>query len=295
MLKKAIDWIDPAWKPIEPRYEMGAYESLWLNRGVSFKSLADKFKECQGSRPSDFVSPSEIETAYDKSINILENQGVKRFGLRIHGAGNYPNSLRDAKNPVELLYYQGTWELIETKAIAVVGTRKPSREGILRATKLARLLVENDFTVVSGLAAGIDTAAHIAAIKSNGRTVAVIGTPIGTVYPRQNDKLQAFIATQHLLISQVPILRYERQSPRQNRFFFPERNKTMSALTSATIIVEAGETSGTLTQARAALQQGRKVLILDNLFRRNDLTWPENFLKEGAIRINNFEQVLENV
>ena len=93
----------------------------------------------------------------------------------------------------------------------------------------------------------------------------------------------------------MPILRYERQSPRQNRFFFPERNKTMSALTSATIIVEAGETSGTLTQARAALHQGRKVLILDNLFRRNDLTWPENSLKEGAIRINNFEQVLENV
>ena len=119
----------------------------------------------------------------------MENQGVKRFGLRIHGAGNYPNSLRDSKNPVELLYYQGTWELIETKAIAVVGTRKPSREGILRATKLARLLVENDFTVVSGLAAGIDTAAHITAIKSNGRTVAVIGTPIGTVYPRQNDNL----------------------------------------------------------------------------------------------------------
>lgn len=289
------DKVEPAWEPIAPRIEMGAYESLWLKKGASFKSIAEKFKKSRGALPSELVPPSENEAAYRESMHILGQRGVKRFGIRIHGAGDYPDRLRDAKEPVELLYYQGAWEYTDTKAVAIVGTRKPSEEGVLRAQKLARLLVEHDFTVVSGLASGIDTAAHVSAITAKGRTIAVTGTPIGTVYPRKNNRLQSFISSRHLLVSQIPILRYERQAPPQNRFFFPERNKTMSALTSATIIVEAGERSGTLTQARAALYQGRKLLILDNLFRRNDLTWPSRFLEMGAIRISKFEQVLENV
>jgi DNA processing protein len=85
----------------------------------------------------------------------------------------------------------------------------------------------------------------------------VIGTPLSRVYPKDNAELQRKIAREFLLISQVPVKRYERQDYRRNRLFFPERNITMSALTEATIIVEAGETSGTLIQARAALNQGR--------------------------------------
>ena len=287
--------VEPAWEPISPRSEMGAYESLWLQKGASFKSIAKKFEKSQGALPSELVPPSENEAAYRESTDILAKRGVKRFGLRIHGTGDYLDCLRDAKEPVELLYYQGAWEYTDTKAVAIVGTRKPSEEGVLRTQRLVRLLVEHDFTIVSGLASGVDTAAHVSAIKAKGRTIAVIGTPIGTAYPRENSYLQSHIAAQHLLVSQVPIVRYERQAPPQNRFFFPERNKTMSALTSATIIVEAGETSGTLTQARAALYQGRKLLILDNLFRRNDLTWPHRFLERGAIRVHEFEEILTSV
>ena len=86
-------------------------------------------------------------------------------------------------------------------------------------------------------------------------------------------------------------MRYESQDYRYNRVFFPERNKTMSALTEATIIVEAGETSGTLIQARAALQQGRKLFILDNCFKNPDLTWPEKYAKKGAIRVRDYDDV----
>lgn len=119
----------------------------------------------------------------------------------------------------------------------------------------------------------------------NGRTIAVIGTPLGHHYPRPHAELQKQIARDYLLISQVPLLRYENQRVPQNRLFFPERNVTMSALTEATVIVEAGETSGTLTQARAALHQNRKLFILDSCFKRSDLTWPARFEKEGAIRV----------
>lgn len=190
-----------------------------------------------------------------------------------------------------MLYFQGNWDLIHWPAVAVVGTRKPSPEGLERTATIARRLVEDDFTVVSGLAEGVDTAAHTAALEANGRTIAVIGTPLGEVYPKSNAGLQERIAHEHLLISQVPVLRYEAQNFRTNRFFFPERNKLMSALTLATVIVEAGETSGTLVQAREALRQGRKLLIMNSCFERKDLTWPRRFEEQGAIRIHSYADV----
>jgi DNA processing protein len=92
-------------------------------------------------------------------------------------------------------------------------------------------------------------------------------------------------------VSQVPVLRYKSQGPNWNRLFFPERNKTMSALTEATIIVEASETSGTLIQARAALDQGRKLFILESNFGNSAITWPAKYEKLGAIRVREFADI----
>lgn len=281
----------PAVAPISPSREMGAYEELWLEQGATFKTIADRFAADPTAVPSDFVPPGLADARAREVMTKLSKAGVSRFGVRIHHAGNYPTRLRDAKHPVELLYFQGTWELSETRSVAVVGSRKPSDDGIARAKKIARELVAQDFTVVSGLAYGIDTAAHTAALESKGRTVAVIGTPLGVYYPRDNTELQKRIAREFLLISQVPVLRYAKQAVPHNRLFFPERNITMSAMTEATIIVEAGETSGTLTQARAALHQGRKLFILDSCFRRKDITWPATFEARGAIRIKSMEDI----
>jgi len=97
------------------------------------------------------------------------------------------------------------------------------------------------------------------------------------------------------LISQVPFLKYESQDFRINRTFFPERNKTMSALTEATIIVEASNTSGSLIQARAAIQQGRKLFILNSCFENKDISWPEYYRKKGAIRVYDFNDILTNL
>lgn len=279
------DVTNPAVKPISPLRELGAYEALWLEKGATFKSIADRFAADPTALPSDFVGPLIADQCARDVLRKLKEAGVDRFGVRINHAGDYPKKLRDAKHPVELLYYQGVWELAETRSVAVVGTREPSADGIERAQRLARELVAKDFTVVSGLAAGIDIAAHTAALECNGRTIAVIGTPLGVYYPQQNIETQKRIARDFLLISQVPVLRYSKQAPPQNRLFFPERNATMSALTEATIIVEAAETSGTLTQARAALHQGRKLFILNSLFNRSDLTWPATFESRGAIRV----------
>lgn len=275
---------------ISPRREIGAYEALWLEQGATFKTLADRFAKDPTALPSDMVSPSLADRCANEVFAIFGKAGVTRFGVRINHAGDYPKKLRDARYPVELLYYQGAWELTEARAVAVVGSRKASPDGVKRAQQIARALVQRDFTVVSGLAEGIDTAAHTEALAVRGRTIAVLGTPLNSVYPAANRALQERIANEQLVISQVPVLRYERQAPPQNRLFFPERNVTMSALTEATVIVEAGETSGSLTQARAALHQGRKLFILDSCFQKG-LTWPARFEGEGAIRVRTAEDI----
>lgn len=284
-MRLALNDSGPALAPISPRRELGAYEALWLEKGATFKTLADRFALDAEALPSDFVPAQLAEQCAAEVMAKLKKAGVHQFGVRIHHAGDYPAKLRDARHPVELLYYRGAWEITETRCVAVVGSREASPDGIRRAERLARELVDRDFTVVSGLAKGVDSAAHRGAIARGGRTISVVGTPLGSCYPKENADLQEVIARDHLLISQVPVLRYAKQAPQHNRLFFPERNVTMSALTEGTIIVEAGDTSGTLTQARAALHQGRKLFILDNCFQRTDSTWPARFEAEGAVRV----------
>ena len=267
-------------RAVSPYREMGAYEALWCRPKATFRSLAKQFAQHPGSLPSAFVTPAEALDCAQFVTTQFAQTNVNEFGVRIHGAGEYPNELRDAAHPVELLYYQGWWDLVASRSIAVVGTRNPTQHGLLRTQRLVRALVQDDFTVVSGLAAGIDSKAHETAIEEGGRTIAIIGTPLSHVYPKENAQLQRHIAEHFLVISQVPVKRYEAQDYRLNRFFFPERNVTMSALTEATIIVEAGATSGALTQARAAIQQERKLFILDSCFQNPQLTWPAQ-LAEG--------------
>lgn len=282
-------------RAVSPIRELGAYEALWAREGTNFKSIANIFREHPGAVPSDFVSEGEIQEFSNKALKAIHKADIVHFGVRIHGAGEYPQKLRDADHPIEVLYFQGWWDLVNTRSVAVVGTRNPTDEGARRAAKMTRLLIEDEFTVVSGLARGIDTVAHTTAMKHGGRTIAVIGTPITETYPKENRQLQRTITDDFLVISQVPIVRYSNQLWRGNRLFFPERNITMSALTEATIIVEAGNTSGTLIQARAALKQKRKLFILDSCFHKPDLTWPRRLLKQGAIRVKDYDEVRKHV
>ena len=278
-------------RAVMPIRELGAYEALWAREGTSFKTLADTFRQHPGSIPSDFVSQREAQQYSRLALGTIREAGIKHFGIRVHGAGEYPPQLRDAQHPVQLLYFQGNWDITHSRCVAIVGTRHPTDDGKRRAAKLARSFAKNDFTVVSGLAQGIDTAAHSAALEAQGRTVAVLGTPITACYPAENRDLQRQIADEFLLISQVPIVRHSRQGPQGNRLFFPERNVTIAALTEATVIVEAGNTSGTLIQARHAIQQKRKLFILDSCFRNAELTWPAKYLERGAIRVSEFDEI----
>ena len=289
---QSADFQDRAVSPVR---ELGAYEALWAKQSATLKSIAKMFRENPGSVPSDFVSESDAEKHYRLALSAIKNSGIERFGIRVHGAGEYPLALRHADHPVEVLYYRGWWDLVNTRCVAVVGTRDPSTDGRRRTVKIVKALVKDRFTVVSGLARGIDAVAHQTAIENDGWTIGVIGTPITKFYPKKHKFLQQKIADDHLIISQVPIVRYMNQNPSFNRYFFPERNITMSALTEATIIVEASNKSGTLVQARAALKQNRKLFILDSCFRHSDLTWPKKFEERGAIRVCDYDDVIRHL
>ena len=140
------------------------------------------------------------------------------------------------------------------------------------------------YAIVSGLAQGIDTVAHQTALDEGGVTIAVMGTPLQRQYPTENQALRDELAARHLVVTQFPV------GAKTQPHFFPERNRTMSAISDATVIVEASETSGTRTQAKAALEQGRPLFILDSCFRRG-LSWPEKFEAQGAIRVRDYDDI----
>lgn len=278
---------------LSPLEEASAYEALWDNPRASFRFISNTLSDYPKHLSSAHVEREIIEK-YKKSL-LPTLQNLHHFGIRIDGDGMFPLGLKDAQHAPKILYYQGNWDLIYMQSVAVVGTRAPTKEGIQRTKNLVRKLTEDNFVIVSGLAKGIDTAAHSFAIALGGNTIAVIGTPLNYYYPPENRDLQDKISSDFLLISQVPFTRYAKQTYQKNRFFFPERNITMSALTQATIIVEAGETSGTLIQAKAALQQGRKLIILENNFQNPSLTWPKKFEKKGAIRASNYDEIRKHL
>jgi DNA processing protein len=166
--------------------------------------------------------------------------------------------------------------LVSAPRIAIVGARYASPQGRAASQALAAWLVEHGVTVVSGLAAGVDTSAHETAIAASGRTVAVLGTPLSEVYPAKNRALQERIMREHLAVSQFAAGIPSRPGN------FPIRNRTMALLSDATIIVEANEKSGSLHQGWEALRLGRPLFVMQSQFEDPRLRWPREFERYGA-------------
>lgn len=181
--------------------------------------------------------------------------------------------------------------LTDTGMVSIVGSRECSEDGVRRAKKLARILAEHGITVVSGLAKGIDTAAHTGAIEAGGSTIAVIGTPIDRAYPAENAALQEQIAIDHLLVSQFAPGRRVHPSN------FPARNRTMAFIAHATVIIEAKDQSGTLHQGWEALRLSRPLFIAESAAQHPDARWVSEFVKYGAVLLSadTLDQLLEVV
>ncbi|MFO7710848.1 MAG: DNA-processing protein DprA [Candidatus Woesearchaeota archaeon] len=212
------------------------------------------------------------------------------------GAQVLPEELMGPMNEIERKYspeqifLKGKKTLMEKyPRVSIIGTRKPSNMGKENTVKITRYLVKRDVVIVSGLALGVDSIAHRTTISEGGKTIAVIGTPLDTYYPRQNQELQDEIGENHLLLSQFPP-----NSPIQ-KHNFPMRNRTMALFSHATIIVEAGKTSGTQHQGWEALRLGRPLFIMENLVRDPSLKWPQKMIEYGAqpLKTANLDVLLE--
>lgn len=169
--------------------------------------------------------------------------------------------------------------------VAVVGTRHPSGMGEKRTRKLVAAVVQHGGIIVSGLAAGIDTIAHTHAMALGGRTIAVIGTPIDQAYPRANAELQRKIAAEHLVVSEFA------PGTSVARGNFPRRNRTMALIADLSVIIEAGDGSGTLSQGWEALRLGRPLFILRSLF-DSGLSWPAEMRDYGALILEQLDDIL---
>ncbi|MBM7641985.1 DNA-processing protein DprA [Streptococcus loxodontisalivarius] len=175
----------------------------------------------------------------------------------------YPLALKSIYNPPTLLFYQGNLDLLDKPKLAVVGSRKSSQTGTKSVQKIIKEL-GNQFVIVSGLARGIDTAAHVSALKNGGATIAIIGTGLDVTYPKENKALQDYISKNHLILTEYG------PGEQPLKFHFPERNRIIAGLAQGVIVAEAKMRSGSLITCERALEEGRDVFaipgnILDGL------------------------------
>jgi len=297
------NFFNPGKVSISPYKELVAYEYLWAKPNSSLKSIAemltrrDVLPSVVLAEENTALFPESAEKI--KEIEVFLEQKLKTdpcFSILLKESPQYPEKLLDAKHPIDLFYYCGNPDLSNKKCVSIVGTRQLSDDGAKRTRQLVRELSKYDVVIVSGLARGTDTIAlHEAIHQYKLSVIGVIGTPIDEYYPKENRSLQDLIASEHLLISQVPFFKYKNQPFKTKRIYFVERDATMAALSDATIIVEASDTSGTLKQAQACIEQGRKLFILNSCFDNPHIKWPAKYEEKGAIRVRSFQDILTNM
>jgi len=202
----------------------------------------------------------------------------------------YPNKLKEIFDPPLLIYAVGNVTLLNSKQIAIVGSRHPSTYGKEVTQNIVADLVKNKLTITSGLAQGIDSLSHQNALDNKGNTLAVMGTGINKIYPAKNRKLATKIVQKNsLIISEYPL---DTEPLRHN---FPQRNRIISALSLGTVIIEAQEKSGSLITAKLAIDQNKEVFAIPgSIFNKNSLGC-NNLIKEGAKLVNCVDDILEEL
>ena len=198
----------------------------------------------------------------------------------------FPDILKKIYDPPALLFVKGELRAEDELAIAIVGTRVPTEYGKMAAERLAAALASRRMTIVSGLARGIDTVAHQTAIKSGGRTIAVLGSGLDTIYPPENRRLAQEIAQHGALISEYFF------GAKPDAVNFPRRNRLISGLSFGTLVIEAGEESGALITAQTSLDQGREVFAVPGSIFSPKSLGPHRLIQEGAKLIVGAEDIL---
>src|SRR5687768_15191281 len=239
------------------------------------------------------LKPESIESIikrdfHDRASKELDR--VKQLGgdVLILDDGSYPSLLREIDDPPPVLYVKGDWQAcVEQPGVAVIGSRMCSTYGENASEMLSRDLASRGITIISGLARGIDSAAHRGAINGKGRTIAVMGTGIDAVYPKENNRLvREILDSGGCIVSQFPL----GTPPLKDNF--PYRNRIISGLSLGVLIVEASERSGSLITARLAMEQNREVMAVPGNITSANSYGTNYLIKSGAKLVQQWQDVV---
>jgi DNA processing protein len=243
--------------------------------------------ELEGAGGQISLLANDAESLLDRAtaeIEEWEQQGLRLLTVLDE---DYPENLRTVHDRPPFVFTSGALVKQDARSVAVIGTRRATREGLSTTTAIAEGLVAAGFAVVSGLAAGIDTAAHQAALAAGARTVAVIGTGLRHAYPPENAALQAQIAAEGAVVSQ-----FWPETP-PSRETFPLRNAVMSGVALGSVVVEASHRSGARLQARLALAHGRPVFLMSTLLEQ---TWAQEMADRAGVHVvDGPEQIISTI
>jgi DNA processing protein len=255
----------------------------------AFASPVSELKKVEGI--TDALARKILSFASQRELAEKEMELSRQNGIRILTVEDefYPSLLRTIANPPQVLYCRGRVEIFNEPSIALVGSRRPTSYGEQVAERFSRDFTRAGLAVVSGLARGIDTAAHRGALKAQGKTAAVLGSGLLRIYPPENRRLADAVAESGLVASEFPL-----HSPPDSAHF-PQRNRIISGLSLGTVVVEAQENSGALITARFAAEQGRDVFAVPGPVTSRLSAGPHRLIKEGAKLSEKAEDVLEEI
>lgn len=233
-----------------------------------------------------FAQKKEIFSSCHRQLRQLEESGARCL---LFNDPLYPDSLRRISDPPPLLYLQGNGELLGHTAVAMVGSRASTSYGGRTAYTLAKKLAASGVVIISGLALGVDAQSHYGALAASGSTIAVLGSGIDVVYPRQNMELFSTIRKEGAIVSEYP------PGTAPEGFRFPARNRIIAGLSSGVVVVEAAKKSGSLITAQLALDEGREVYSVPgrvDSFKSEGTHW---LLQQGAKLVQSAEDILEDL
>lgn len=276
-LMNALEITEQKLDPLFSRFSANVDTTIFLNDPMVLPKYVEFFQIPESRLTQEF------QKAKRAFLGLMEDDQIIQ-----RGQSNYPVMLAQTEQAPRFLYLRGNVSLLQEKrTVALVGSRQASIRAASNTKKLAKILGKNGITIISGLAKGIDVAAHTAALENGFNTISVIGTNLNQYYPRENQSVQKEIEKKGLVVSQFS------PANKTERWFFPLRNGVMSGLSLATVIMEAGETSGALKQADYALKQNREVLIPHSALEMEEIQWPKKYVLRGAKVFSTSQDVLQ--
>jgi DNA processing protein len=256
--------------------------------GAVLRALPSQLRDVEGvgHKLSARIAAARDEIHAEDEIELCRQSGV---AIITQADPQYPRALKEIVDPPAVLFVRGQWEPRDAVAVAIVGTRHATQYGLRQAERLAGSLARAGVTIASGLARGIDAAAHRGALGAGGRSIAVLGSGVLNVYPPEHKDLADEVARRGAVFSEAP----PRAAPMAG--VFPQRNRIISGLALGVIVVEAGERSGALITARHAMEQGREVFAVPGRIDDRSSHGCHRLIRDGAKLVQSPEDVLEEL